>query len=115
MPDEPPPEAREVRPWREGDGPMRTRSWGLRGPTVSVYVEGAWRVAGVQQRQDWADGTVAVQVDLVLPSVGASTSRTYAWDPRSIRPVRDAGEEPVETEWDADGRVISSTRGADGG
>jgi len=113
MPDETPVEAREVRPWRPGDGPLRTRSWGLRGPAVEVHVEGAWRTAQVRQREDRADGTVAVQVELLLPSVGASTVRAYTWDPRSIRPVRDADEAPTEMEWDAAGRIVRTTQTPD--
>lgn len=83
----PPLEAREVRPWQPGEGPMRTRSWPAGGPALMVWAEGAWRRAQVVQRQDRADGTVVYAVWLTLPSVSDTSAvyRAYAWDSRCMR------------------------------
>lgn len=86
--------AREVPAWRPEEGPISTHSWPPgRGPVLEVYVEGAWRRAEVRQRQDRAV-FVAVQVEISLPSVGATTicTRTYAWDSQAMRVLDDAPE-----------------------
>jgi hypothetical protein len=93
-----PVEAREVPPWRPGDGPTLTRTWTHGGPTVEVYVQGEWRPATVLQRQDRGEGLTTYHVTIGLPETG-DTYRAYAWDPAAIRPVRPATTDPIERHW----------------
>ena len=56
---------------------------------MRVRVQGRWRKALVQARQDHADGRVVYQVDLtlVIDGVPATTARSYLWDRRAMRPL----------------------------
>jgi hypothetical protein len=92
-----PVEAREVPPWRPDAGPLRTRTWTRGEPAVEVYVKGRWRPARVMQRQDRLSGEISVHVTAHL-EVG-NTYRAYAWDSRSIRPVRPATADPIVRDW----------------
>ncbi|CAG6392792.1 hypothetical protein NMG29_06720 [Streptomyces cocklensis] len=95
-----PVEAREVPPWRPGDGPVLARTWTRGGPAVEVYVGGEWRLAPVLQRQDWASGRITYHVMVVAdPAAGSPSYRVYLWDPRAIRPSRPATAAPVERTW----------------
>lgn len=100
MPEEQPPsEAREVPAWTPADGPVRVRTWTRGGPVISVYARGEWRQATVTQRQDRAaSGLVTCHVVVALTEDGP-VHRTYAWDPRSIRPLHPATTAPTEHTW----------------
>jgi hypothetical protein len=104
------PDAREVPVWRQGDGPISTRTWTRGAPAIEVHVGGQWCPATLAQREDRHDGLVVYHVNVLLPGETSRCSRTYAWDPATIRPVNPPTADPIETRWDAQGRVIRSTR-----
>ncbi|MEU4093279.1 DUF6233 domain-containing protein [Streptomyces sp. NPDC026673] len=85
-------DARECPTWVSGQRP-RTHGWAPADrPRMQIHVEGAWRWATVRQRQDWPDGRVAYQVDILLPDPefgrDAHYIRSYWWDPETVRPSR---------------------------
>ncbi|MGW5352176.1 hypothetical protein ACWERV_16905 [Streptomyces sp. NPDC004031] len=101
--------AREVPVWRPGDGPLRTRYWRIP-PRVEVLLGGEWCPAALEQREDRADGTVVYHLSVRLPGCSSTASRFYAWGPATIRPVQPSPGEPIDTHWDAEGRITGETR-----
>jgi hypothetical protein len=98
-------DAQPARVWRQGDGPTRTRRWDREGgPHIEVRVDGQWRAARLMVRED-RGGAVLVHVDIRLPGHAGPVRRLYVWDPAAIRVVEDAFGQPVDVEWDAEGRV----------
>lgn len=96
-----------ARVWRPGDGPTRRHSWPREsGPRLEVRVDGQWRAALLVQREDRADRSVLVHVDIHLPDFVGPVRRTYAWDPVAIRVVEEARTVASVTQWDAEGRVV---------
>jgi hypothetical protein len=93
-------EAREVPAWTPAAGPLRSRTWTRGEPLVEVYTAGKWRPATLVQRQDRADGMVTYHV-MITPGDEATGAayRVYAWDPRSVRPVREGTADPIERTW----------------
>ena len=59
-------------------------------PLMRIRVQGTWHTCTVRARHDWPDGRVAYQVDIRLVTDGAegTVSRTYWWNPDTMRPVR---------------------------
>ncbi|MFB7285420.1 hypothetical protein [Actinacidiphila glaucinigra] len=96
MPDQPPPahkDAVEAPPWDPArkPGPRITTYDRLTRPRLRIRVDGVWRDARVQQRQDWPDGRIRVQCEVYLPIEGGYMSwlvRGYWWDTAAMRPVR---------------------------
>lgn len=100
-------DAQLARVWRRGDGPTRRHTWPRSaGPRLEVRVDGQWRAALLVEREDRADRTVLVHVDIHLPGYVGEVRRTYAWDPAAIRAVEEARTVAAVTLWDAEGRVV---------
>jgi hypothetical protein len=84
-------EAAEMRPWRSEDGPpprMRVYPYGER-PLLAIRIAGRWRRCPVRARADWADGRIAVHVDVFLWDRGGWSTfpRAYEWNPAVMRRV----------------------------
>lgn len=72
-------------------------------------MDGQWRAAVLAMRED-RGGDVLVHVDIHLPEYAGPLRRTYRWDPAAVRVVEDGHRDPVEVEFDAEGRVAGPTR-----
>lgn len=90
------PEPQPARPWRPENGPPpEVWTWpnGDR-PALKVWSAGAWRLAPVMARQNWADGTVRYQVEVDLRGDTMVTVRTYQWPQPGLRKAYASGSEP---------------------
>jgi hypothetical protein len=84
------------------------RTWGNYPPVVEVRISGEWCTAALAQREDRASGVI-YHLDVQLPGEVGPVRRTYVYDPASIRRVGDPGGPPVDTLWDAEGRITKRT------